>query len=474
MQLLKPGVRVHLIGVGGIGLSAIARVLCGWGYQVSGSDQQPSALTAALAREGITVYVGHRAAWVSDADIVVVSSAVPEDNPEVVEAGRLGLPVVKRDVFLGELTAGRSTIAIAGTHGKTTTSAMITWILTEVGLDPTFIVGGVLQNLGTNARAGTGPHFVIEADEYDRAFLGLRPDIAVVTNLEHDHPDCYPTFGEMSMAFAEFAGQVVDGGLLIVCGDDQQAREVGGLAASKERRLETYGLERQWDWWAEGAQLGNSAVFDVWHRNQRAKEAGENNGRWLGTCALQVPGRHNVLNALAALAISAAVGVDFGQATAALTRFRGTARRFEVKGQVDGITVVDDYAHHPTEIRATLAAARMKYPGRPIWAVFQPHTYSRTAALLDDFAAAFDDSDHVVVTGIFAAREQDTLGVSGKDIVVRMEHPDAQYVQSLDGAEAMLQARIEPGDVIITLGAGDGYIIGEKLIDKMRDRETRW
>jgi UDP-N-acetylmuramate--alanine ligase len=180
-----------------------------------------------------------------------------------------------------------------------------------------------------------------------------------------------------------------------------------------------------------------------------------------------------VLNALAALAISAAVGVDFGQATAALTRFRGTARRFEVKGQVDGITVVDDYAHHPTEIRATLAAARMKYPGRPIWAVFQPHTYSRTAALLEDFAAAFDDSDHVVVTGIFAAREQDTLGVSGKDIVARMEHPDAHYVQSLDGAEAMLQARIEPGAVIITLGAGDGYIIGEKLIDKMRDRETR-
>jgi UDP-N-acetylmuramate--alanine ligase len=460
MQLLQPGARVHLVGIGGIGLSAIARVLHGWGYAVSGSDRQASALTEALAAEGITIYVGHSADHVTAADLLVVSSAVRADNPEVVAARRRGLPVVKREQLLGELTAGKTTIAVAGTHGKTTTAAMIAWILIQANLDPTFIVGGVLKNLGTNAQAGRGSLFVVEADEYDSAFLGLHPDIAIVTTLEHDHPDCYPTFREMQDAFLAFAGQVVPGGLLVVCGEDPEARKVGEVAVNGKHRVETYGVDERWDWRAEGVHLGNSAAFEVWHHSKHK-----------GTCALQVPGRHNVLNALAALGATVEVGVDFGPVVAALTRYRGTERRFEIKGQAGRVTVVDDYGHHPTEIRATLAAARIKYPDRPLWAVFQPHTYSRTLALLDEFAAAFDDADHVLITAIYAAREDDTLGISGADIVARMSHPDAQYVETLEDAVAVLSERVQPGDVVLTLGAGDGYLIGERLLEELAGRQ---
>jgi UDP-N-acetylmuramate--alanine ligase len=461
MGLLDPGTRIHLVGIGGIGLSAIARVLHGWGYPVSGSDRAATALTRALAAEGITVYAGHRAEQVDDADLVVVSSAVPADNPEIVAAKRRGAPVVKREQFLGELTASKTTIAVAGTHGKTTTSAMIAWILVEAGLDPTFVVGGVLQNLGTNARAGQGPHFVIEADEYDRTFLGLEPDVAVITILEHDHPDSYPTFPEMRSAFDSFVRQLVPGGLLVVCGDDDEALRLAGRVVAG-RRTETYGLDGSWDWRAQGVQLGNSAGFDVWHHDRR-----------LGTCALQVPGRHNVLNALAALAASAGVGVDFGTAAAALTRYRGTERRFQVKGQAGGVTVVDDYAHHPTEIRVTLAAARLKYPGRRLWAVFQPHTYSRTATLMEDFAEAFDQADEVIVTGIYAAREQNVEGISAADLVARMEHGSARYVEGLAAAADRLAGEVQPGDIVVTLGAGDVNLVGQQLLEKLRAEEAR-
>jgi UDP-N-acetylmuramate--alanine ligase len=448
------------VGIGGIGLSAIARVLHGWGYTVSGSDRELSPLTEALAAEGITIYAGHRAAQVESADVVVASSAIPDENPELTQARHLGLPIVKREQFLGALTAGRTTTAVAGTHGKTTTSAMIAWILTEAGLDPTFIVGGVLQNLQTNARAGNGPHFVIEADEYDGAFLGLAPQVAVVTTLEHDHPDCYPTFGQMRDAFLRFVRGLAPGGLLILCGQDRQARELAAGTQGQERRVETYGLDATWDWRAEGLQLGNHAAFQVSYRDKQ-----------LGTCALQLPGLHNVLNALAALAASHAAGVEFGAAAAALTRFRGTERRFEVKGQAAGVTIVDDYAHHPTEIRATLAAARLKYSGRNLWAVFQPHTYSRTAALLDDFARAFGNAERVLVTGIYAAREAEIPGISGADVVARMDHRDARYIETLEEAAQILLTGVRPGDVVITMGAGDGYRVGEWLLARLQEQE---
>jgi UDP-N-acetylmuramate--alanine ligase len=296
--------------------------------------------------------------------------------------------------------------------------------------------------------------------------------VAVITTLEHDHPDCYPTFAEMREAFAQFTDQVLPGGLLIVCGEDAAAYEVASNFQGTGRRVETYGLDRRWNWWAEGAQLGNSAAFDVWHSSETPDQSQAANGKQLGTCALQVPGLHNVLNSLAALAATAQAGVEFGTAAAALTRFRGAARRFEVKGQRAGITVVDDYGHHPTEIRATLAAAQIKYPGRDIWAVFQPHTFSRTASLLADFATAFDDAAHVVVTGIYPAREEDTLGVSGADIVERMDHPDVQYSETLEGTVVILLDQLQAGDVVITLGAGDGYLIGEHLLERLNGRET--
>jgi UDP-N-acetylmuramate--alanine ligase len=457
---LSPGAHIHLVGIGGIGLSAIARVLHGWGYKVSGSDCQRSPLTESLVGEGIRVFEGHRAEHVNSADVVVVSSAIPEENPEVAEAQRRELPVVKREQFLRELTAAKTTIAVAGTHGKTTTTAMISWILMQAGLDPTFVVGGVLQNLGTNALAGAGPHFVVEADEYDRAFLGLQPHVAVLTAVEHDHPDCYPTFRQMREAFASFVRSLVPGGLLIVCAEDPEAEQLALELPDGEQRVETYGLSANCDWWAEGLHLGNSAAFEVCHKGKR-----------LGACALQVPGQHNVLNALAALAASTDIGVDFGTAAAALTRFRGTHRRFEIKGRQAGVTVVDDYAHHPTEIRATLAAARVKFPGRPVWAVFQPHTFSRTAALLDDFARAFGDAEHVLVTGIYGAREEESLAISGEDVVSRMGHIDARYVEQLDDAVQVLLNCVEPGDVVITLGAGNGYLVGEKLLAHLEARE---
>jgi UDP-N-acetylmuramate--alanine ligase len=468
MEFLRPGMRVHLVGVGGTGLSAIARVLHGWGYPVSGSDRQATALTERLAGEGIAVSIGHRAENVAGAGLVVISSAIAADNEEVEEAERRGIPVLKRERFLADLTAGKTTIAVAGTHGKTTTSALIAWMLLQAGLDPTFISGGILLDLGTNARAGQGPHFVIEADEYDRAFLGLRPDVAVVTIVEHDHPDCYPTFASMQEAFAAFVAQIAPGGILIA-GDDAEA---GRLALARQAgggRASTYGLGPGHDWQAtdirtgpapdKGSRFEPSTSFEAWHA-----------GRRLGRCVSGLPGLHNVLNALAALAAAFEAGVGFEQAAGALATFGGTGRRFEIKGEARGVTVVDDYAHHPTEVRATLAAARSRYPGRGLWAVYQPHTFSRTAALLDEFGRSFGEADHVIVTGIYAARERDTLGISGAAVADRIRasgHPDVRYCETLDEAAAAVLSGIEPGNVVLTLGAGDGYRVGEQVLAQL-------
>jgi len=339
---------------------------------------------------------------------------------------------------------------------------MIAWILVQAGLDPTFIAGGVLANLGTNARAGHGPYFVIEADEYDRAFLGLWPHVAVITTIEYDHPDSYPTFAEMCDAFARFAARVGASGRLIVGGGDGEARGLGETWCRIGGQAATFGLGPGWDWRAEQVQMGMGTKFEVWRSGQR-----------LGKCAIGLPGRHNVLNALAALAAADAIGVSFEVAARALAEFRGTARRFELKGEAGGVAVVDDYAHHPTEIRATLAATKARYPGRTVWAVFQPHTYSRTAALLEQFGTAFGDADHVLVTGIYAARESDTLGMSGAKVAARIRrtgHPDVIHVETLDGAAAAVLERVGPGDVLLTLGAGDGYLVGEWVLDRLKSR----
>jgi UDP-N-acetylmuramate--alanine ligase len=452
--LFEPGTHVHLVGIGGAGLSAIARVLMEMGCRVSGSDQAASALTAALAEEGATVYVGHRAEQVSGADLLVVSSAIPAHNVELRAAQARNIPILKRADFLGQMMDGRVAVAVAGSHGKTTTSGMVATVLLAAGQDPTFIVGGQIAHLGTNARAGRGP-FVIEADEYDRTFLGLRPTLAVVTNVEHDHPDCYPTFDEFRAAFEAFVALLPEEGQLVVCADDPGARALGELAGAQGKSVTRYGLAEGADWQAVNLQSNGAGGCDY---------VALRGGALKGLVRLRIPGAHNVLNSLAVLAASDLLDLPFDAVTQALRLFRGIGRRFEIKGVANGVTVVDDYAHHPTEIRATLAAARQNYPGRRIWAVWQPHTYSRVKALLDDFLTAFADADHVVVTPIYAARESDDLGVSSERVVACMDHADARAVAGLDQAVALLEAQVRPGDVVLTLGAGDSHVVGERLL----------
>ena len=453
------GKHIHLIGIGGAGLSAIARVLMEQGAEVSGSDLALSPVAEALARDGARVFAGHRAENVDGADLVVVSSAVPASNVELLAARAAGIPVLKRPEFLGQMMDGRLGVAVAGTHGKTTTTAMVASILLEAGRDPTFIVGGVVAGLETNGHAGEGVNFVIEADEYDRTFLSLKPKVAIVTNVEHDHPDCYPTFADFRAAFEEFAALVERDGLLAVCWDDPVARELGEWRQAVGTAVTFFGLGEGAEWRAEEVRPNFAGGVDFLATRE---------GQVLGLVRLRLPGAHNASNAMAALVVTDFLGVPFRVARAALTEFRGVGRRFEVKGEADGVIVVDDYAHHPTEIRVTLQAARERFPNRHLWAVWQPHTYSRTKTLLNEFAQAFDVADHVIVLPIYASREMDTLGVSSSDVVAAMQHPDARCVESLDEAVVWLGTEVRSGDVVLTLGAGDGDRVGEWLLEVLR------
>jgi UDP-N-acetylmuramate--alanine ligase len=456
--------RIHFVGIGGTGLSAIAHVLLGEGYVISGSDQQASPATEQLAARGVKITIGHHAENVANAQWVVVSSAIPPDNPDLVEARARGIPVVKRAELVGRMMQGRKGVAVAGTHGKTTTTAMIAQMLLGAGLDPTFIVGGVIGSLGTNARAGTGP-FVVEADEYDRMFLGMRPWVAVVTNVEHDHPDCYPTFEAMLEAFDQFAALVLPDGVLAACSDNRPARELAERMARQGKSVVLYGVTNNGAAWrAVDVQPNQAGGSDYVLLREGQSE---------GLVRLRVPGLHNVANSLAALIVAERLGVPLTQARASLVEFRGVLRRFEIKGEAGGVTVVDDYGHHPSEIKATLAAARARFPGRGVWAVWQPHTYSRTRTLMDEFARAFSDADHVIVTAIYAAREHDTLGVSGQDVVARMNDTrrrDVRYIADLGEAASYLLANVKPGDIVITLSAGDGNQVGEILLKELTAR----
>lgn len=441
--------RVHLVGIGGAGLSAIARILVERGEIVSGSDQAVSPYAEALAAQGVHVAYGHRAENVAGADLVIVSSAVPDTNPEVAAARQAGARVVRRSDYLGELTAGYQTVAVAGTHGKTTTTGLIAWLLDRAGRSPTFIVGGILEDFGTNARLGHGQQFVIEADEYDRAFLALRPSLAVVTNVEHDHPDCYPTPEDFRSAFREFAGRVE--GTLIVCAEDAVASSLQPASGDVVR----YGFGQGLPWRAEEIRDNAAGGSDF----LAVKE-----GVDLGLVRTRLAGTHNVLNSLAALAAVDRLGIPFVEARQALTEFHGARRRFEVLGEASGVTVIDDYAHHPTEIRATLAAARHRFRGAEIWAVFQPHTFSRTRALLADFAQAFADADHVLVTEIFASREAPDPGINGARVAERIQHADVRFVETLADAASDLDQRVKAPAVVVTLSAGDANEVGRMLL----------
>ncbi|OGO25665.1 MAG: UDP-N-acetylmuramate--L-alanine ligase [Chloroflexi bacterium RBG_16_54_11] len=466
---------VHLIGIGGTGLSAIARVLVESGYLVTGSDRSLSPLAKALQAEGVRIAIGHHRENIEGAQVVLRSSAIPDDNVEVMAALERGIPVLKRSDFLSTLMEDHLGIAVAGTHGKTTTTAMISWMLTYLGQDPTFIAGGVLNNLGTNAHAGKGQAFVIEADEYDYMFLGLKPRIAVITNIEHDHPDCYPTADDFFQAFDEFAGHVGSDGTLLVCTNDGGAARLGQIAKARGQKVLSYAVRY--------SNNGSSAqplvyVAEELMPNQVGGMSFEAGCSLSGEqfkldfpVHLRLPGRHNVQNALAALAVAHQMKLPVEGAAEALSQFEGTGRRFEVRGEINGVTVIDDYAHHPTEIRATLSAARMRYPKNRLWVVWQPHTFSRTRLLLHDFVSAFDQADHVLVTEIYAAREsQPADGFSSRHVVEAMTYPGATLITDFSQTTQFLVERIQPGDVLIVLSAGDADQISTQVLAQLKER----
>jgi UDP-N-acetylmuramate--alanine ligase len=445
--------RVHVVGIGGSGLSAIARVLHERGETVSGSDQVSNALSEALKRDGVPVAIGHRAENAAGADLLLVSSAVRSDNPEVAAARQAGVPVLRREQFLGELTAGLRTVAVAGTHGKTTTTALIAWMLKHAGRQPGYILGGVSPDLGGNGAAGGGSVFVAEADEYDRAFLGLHPAIGVVTNVDYDHPDLFPTPAVYRQAFEAFADLV--GERLIVCGEDPVAKSLEHKGVARE----TYGWGDQADWHAADVQQNSAGGSDflVFHRATS-----------LGLIRTRLPGQHNVLNVLGAIAAVDDFNLSPAEIRQALTEFQGVERRFTIVGEAGGVLVIDDYAHHPTEIRATLEAVRSRLSGRQVWAVFQPHTYSRSRALAPDFALAFGGADHVVVTGIFASREAKQQGIDGAWLARQIQHADVRHVETLEQAAAEVIDAIRAPAVVVTLSAGDGNRVGEMVLDHFR------
>jgi UDP-N-acetylmuramate--alanine ligase len=465
---LKP--HVHFIGIGGSGLSAIARVLLESGRKVSGSDRQSSATLQSLEAAGARVYVGHRAENVSGASLVVRSSAIPNDNVEVQAAQQAGIPVLKRSDFLGQLLAGKTCIAIAGTHGKTTTTAMIAWILTRLGQSPSFIVGGHVKGLETNAGAGDGEFFVIEADEYDSMFLGLNPKIAIVTSMEFDHPDCYPTREEYRAAFSAFSGRVSPGGVLFGCGDDLGASWLIQQALTRGQRALTYGISSEANVFQAHSLSSNKLGgfdFDFWVAGPLPERPTR-----LAKVSLSVPGEHNVRNALAALAVAHHLNLSIEEAAQALLRFQGTGRRFDILGEFDGVTVIDDYAHHPSEIQATLAAARARFTESELWVVWQPHTFSRTQALLDDFAVSFEMADNVIVTEIYAAREiQPVEGFSGQQVARALEHDHVLFMPDFNDISAYLLKSLKPGSIVFVLSAGDADQISKDVWRGLKERK---
>lgn len=464
---LNSSMHIHIVGIGGSGMSAIARVLLGRGFVVSGSDMNSNSFTAALTADGATIFEGHKAENIAGADVVVMSSAVPMDNPEIAAARAMSLPVLKRADILGQLMTDTIGVAVAGSHGKTTTTGMIAQVLIHAELDPTVIVGGTLPSMESNGRFGQGDYFVIEADEYDYMFLGLRPEVAVITSIEHDHPDLFHTEADYVGAFREFVSLLPDGGRLIVCAEDVGVQKLLEDLSLTDVEITTYALAGDED---------NSVSANFTASNCRPNPMGgmdfivEEDGDLVGLARLRVPGEHNVRNALAAIIVATDLGVDFQGIRQGLAEFGGMGRRFQVLGEVGNVTIIDDYAHHPTEIKATLGAARQQFPGRRIWAVWQPHTFSRTKLLMDEFALSFDDADRVIALDIYRSREKDTLGIDTSAVLDVMQHPKAVHIASKREATDYLLDRVRPDDVILTLGAGDGNKVGKWVLEGLEKR----
>jgi UDP-N-acetylmuramate--alanine ligase len=454
--------KIHFVGIGGIGMSGIAEILLDQGFQVTGSDKQLSEVTDRLSNLGVEIFEGHDPSHVAkDVDALVYSSAVALDNSEVQEAQRRKIPVIRRAEMLAEVMRLKYGVGIAGTHGKTTVTSMISLVLMEGNLDPTVIVGGKLSGLGgTNARLGHGDFIVVEADEFDRSFLSITPTIAVLTTLDVDHLDCYKDLEEIKAAFVQFATKVPFYGFIILCLDEHSLQEI--IPQLSKKKIITYGLNPQADLQAvEISHKENTSTFTVVRK-----------GDELGRIHLQIPGVHNVKNSLAAVAVGLELGVPFMRIKEGIEKFTGVYRRWEVKAELDGITVVDDYAHHPTEIKATLQGAKAGWRRRVV-CVFQPHLYSRTRDFYQDFGRAFFSADVLIVTDVYPAREQPILGVSGEMIVSaarQFGHKSVHYVQDKKEIPGYLMKIKKLGDIIITMGAGDIWKYGDQFIQQLRSQ----
>ena len=445
---------IHFVGIGGIGMSGIAELLLNLGYAVSGSDLSTSDITRRLQQLGGNICEGHEEDHIRGADVVVVSSAVPDDNPEVTAARQLSIPVIRRAEMLAELMRLKYSIAVAGAHGKTSTTSLVSSVLAAGGLDPTVVIGGKLKSLGVNAVLGEGDFIVAEADESDGSFLNFSPTIAVVTNIDREHLDFYEDIDAIKRTFCDFLDRIPFYGLAVVCLDNEHIQDI---LPKLKRRLTTYGMTRQADFQAEVLSYeGLRSHFKVWER-----------GRELGDIRLNLPGRHNVYNAMASIVVGMELDIPFHTVKQALENVEGVQRRIEIKGEVNGVTVVDDYGHHPTEIKTTLQAIQTSWPDRRKVVVFQPHRYTRTQALFDDFTRAFYQSDILLVLPIYAAGEKVIQGVEAESLceaITAHGHKNVIYAPDMNNAVSILETLLKPGDLMLTLGAGDVWKAGETIL----------
>jgi UDP-N-acetylmuramate--alanine ligase len=467
--------RIHFVGIGGIGMSGIAEVLLTLGYKVSGSDLKHSPVTERLSRLGAIIFEGHRAENITGSEVVVASSAIGHDNPEIAAAHAQHIPVIQRAEMLAELMRLKYGIAIAGMHGKTTTTSMVAAVLAAGGLDPTVVVGGRVDAMGSNARLGKSHYLVAEADESDRSFLKLSPILAVVTNIDREHMDCYRDMGDVEQSFIDFVDRVPFYGMVLLCNDDERLRN---LLPRLARRAITYGQREDSDFrilmkppdglFAGVAQAGTSS--DIKHYSHFQVEYRR---RSLGDFHLQVPGIHNVLNATAAVAVGVGLDIDPERIREGLENFRGVDRRFQLRGRAADVSVIDDYGHHPTEIRATLAAAR-QCGFKRVHVIFQPHRYTRTRDLLQEFATAFADADSILVLDIYAASEAPIPGVTGESVVAAIHKAggkEARHVSSFAEAVQEAAALAASGDMVLTLGAGNVSQLGPQVLERLKARE---
>jgi UDP-N-acetylmuramate--alanine ligase len=448
---------VHFVGIGGIGMSGIAEVLLNLGYKVSGSELRQSDATERLSSLGAEIYLGHRETNLSgDPSVVVISTAVKYTNPEVMEARRKNIPVIPRAEMLAELMRMKYGVAVAGSHGKTTTTSMIASVLSEAGLDPTMVIGGRVRALGSNARLGQGAFLVAEADESDGTFLLLSPTIAVVTNIDREHMDYYQNMERLNESFLEFINKVPFYGLAVLCLDHPNIR---ALLPKVKKRFVTYGFTPEAEYTAQDVEIRPMEVEFTVARGGKAR----------GRIKLHTPGRHSAQNALAAVAAAEELEIPFGKIAAGLEAFAGIQRRFEIKGEARGVLVIDDYGHHPVEVQATIQAIRDSWK-RPLTVVFQPHRFTRTRDLFEEFLISFDNADRLVLTDIYSAGEDAVDGVSSKSLyqaIKQRGHLDVAYVEK-DEIVARLKPQLKPGDIVLTLGAGDIYRVGERLVQELQ------